>query len=107
MFPSNWNAFRATYKVIQHVRPKFACAACEQVVEATAPARPIDHGSPGPGLLAHVLVSKFGDHLPLYRQSEIYAREGIGLSRSTLAGWVGSASELLAALSRSDQKGTC
>jgi transposase len=88
----------ATYKVIQHVRPKFACAACEQVVEASAPARPIDHGLPGPGLLAHVLVSKFGDHLPLYRQSEIYAREGIDLSRSTLAGWVGAASELLAPL---------
>ena len=88
----------ATYKVIQHVRPKFACAACEQVVEAPAPARPIDHGLPGPGLLAHVLVSKFADHLPLYRQSEIYAREGIDLSRSTLAGWVGAASELLAPL---------
>ncbi len=88
----------ATYKVIQHVRPKFACAACEQVVEAPAPARPIDHGLPGPSLLAHVLVSKFADHLPLYRQSEIYAREGIDLSRSTLAGWVGAASELFAPL---------
>ena len=88
----------ATYKVIQHVRPKFACAACEQVVEAPAPARPIDHGLPGPSLLAHVLVSKFADHLPLYRQSEIYAREGIDLNRSTLAGWVGAASELLAPL---------
>jgi transposase len=53
---------------------------------------------PGPGLLAHVLVSKFGDHLPLYRQSEIYAREGVDLGRSTLAGWVGAASELLAPL---------
>ena len=88
----------ASYKVIQHVRPKFACAACEQVVQAAAPARPIDHGLPGPGLLAHVLVSKFADHLPLYRQSEIYAREGVDLSRSTLAGWVGAASELLAPL---------
>jgi len=81
----------ATYKVIRHVRPKFACAGCEQVVEAPAPARPIEHGLPGPGLLAHVLVSKFGDHLPLYRQSEIYAREGVDLGRSTLAGWVGAA----------------
>jgi len=88
----------ATYKVIRHVRPKFACAGCERVVEAPAPARPIEHGLPGPGLLAHVLVSKFGDHLPLYRQSEIYAREGVDLGRSTLAGWVGSASELLAPL---------
>ena len=65
------------------MRPKFACGACEQVVQAPAPARPIDQGLPGPGLLAHVLVSKFADHLPLYRQSEIYAREGIDLSRST------------------------
>jgi transposase len=88
----------ATYKVIQHVRPKFACPGCERVVEAPAPARPIEHGLPGPGLLAHVLVSKFGDRLPLYRQSEIYAREGVDLGRSTLAGWVGAASELLALL---------
>jgi transposase len=88
----------ATFKVIRHVRPKFACAACEQVVEAPAPARPIDRGLPGPALLAQVLVSKYGDHLPLYRQSQIYAREGIDLDRSTLAGWVGAASELLAPL---------
>jgi transposase len=88
----------ATYKVIRHVRPKFACAGCERVIEAPAPARPIDRGLPGPALLAHVLVSKYGDHLPLYRQSQIYAREGIDLDRSTLAGWVGAASELLAPL---------
>ncbi len=88
----------ASYKVIQHVRPKFACGACEQVVQAPAPMRPIDQGLPGPGLLAHVLVSKFADHLPLYRQSEIYSREGIDLSRSTLAGWVGAATELLSPL---------
>jgi transposase len=88
----------ATYKVIRHVRPKFACAGCERVVEAPAPSRPIERGLPGPGLLAHVLVSKYGDHQPLYRQSEIYAREGIDLDRSTLAGWVGAASELLAPL---------
>jgi transposase len=88
----------AQYKVIQHVRPKFACAACQDVVQAPAPARPIENGLPGPGLLAHVLVSKFADHLPLYRQSDIFAREGIDLCRSTLAGWVGAASELLAPL---------
>jgi transposase len=88
----------ASYKVIRHVRPKFACIGCERVVEAPAPARPIERGLPGPGLLAHVLVSKFGDHLPLYRQSEIYAREGINLDRSTLAGWVGAASQLLTPL---------
>ena len=73
----------ATFKVIRHVRPKFACAGCERVVEAPAPARPIDRGLAGPGLLAHVLVSKYADHCPLYRQSEIYAREGVDLDRST------------------------
>jgi transposase len=88
----------ASFRVIRHVRPKFACAGCERVVEAPAPARPIDRGLPGPSLLAHVLVSKYGDHLPLYRQSQIYAREGVDLDRSTLAGWVGAASELLAPL---------
>ena len=88
----------ATYKVIRHVRPKFACTGCERVVEAAAPARPIERGLAGPDLLAHVLVSKYGDHLPLYRQSEIFAREGIDLDRSTLAGWVGAASQLLAPL---------
>ena len=88
----------AIYKVIRHVRPKFACSACDRVVEAPAPSRPIAYGLAGPNLLAHVLVSKFGDHQPLYRQSEIFAREGIDLDRSTLAGWVGAASELVAPL---------
>jgi transposase len=88
----------ASFKVIRHVRPKFACAGCQSVIEAPAPARPIDRGLPGPGLLAHVLVSKYADHLPLYRQSQIYAREGVDLDRSTLAGWVGAASELLTPL---------
>lgn len=88
----------ATYKVIRHVRPKFACSACDRVVEAPAPSRPIAYGLAGPDLLAHVLVSKFGDHQPLYRQSEIFAREGIDLDRSTLAGWVGAASDLVAPL---------
>ncbi len=88
----------ATFKVIRHVRPKFACARCERVVEAPAPARPIERGLAGPALLAHVLVSKYGDHQPLYRQSEIYAREGVDLDRSTLAGWVGASSLLLAPL---------
>jgi hypothetical protein len=68
------------------------------VVEAPAPSRPIERGLAGPGLLAHVIVSKFSDHLPLYRQSEIYARQGVEISRSTLAGWVGAASDLLGPL---------
>jgi transposase len=77
------------------VRPKLSFRSCEKVVEAAVPSRPIDRGVPGPGLLAHVLVSKYADHLPLYRQAEIYAREGVDLDRSTLADWVGSASKLL------------
>src|SRR6204780_1202334 len=88
----------ATFKVIRHVRPKFACAACEHVVEAPAPARPIERGLPGPALLAHVLVSKYADHLPLYRQSQIFARSGLDLDRSTLADWVGGAHQLLSPL---------
>jgi transposase len=88
----------ANFKVIRHVRPKFACKQCERVVEALAPSRTIERGLAGPGLLAHVLVAKYADHCPLFRQSEIYAREGIDLDRSTLAGWVGAASELLAPL---------
>jgi transposase len=88
----------ATFKVIRHVRPKFACKQCERVVEAPAPARPIERGLAGPDLLAHVLVSKYADHCPLYRQSDIYAREGVDLDRSTLAGWVGATGELLTPL---------
>ena len=83
------------WKVIRHVRPKYRCAGCEQILQAQAPSRPIARGVAGPGLLAHVLVSKYCDHLPLYRQSQIYAREGIELDRSTLAEWVGSASALM------------
>jgi transposase len=84
-----------SFKVIRHVRPKFACTACERVVEAPAPSRPIERGLAGPALLAHVLISKYCDHQPLYRQSEIYARQGVEIERSTLAGWVGASSALL------------
>jgi transposase len=83
------------FKVIRQVRPKLACACCDKIVQADAPSRPIARGLAGPGLLAHVLVSKYCDHLPLYRQSEIYAREGVDLDRSTLADWVGGTSALL------------
>jgi transposase len=79
----------AHFKVLQTVRPKLSCTRCDVIVQHPAPSRPIDRGLAGPGLLAHVLVSKYADHLPLYRQSEIYEREGIELERSTLAGWVG------------------
>ena len=65
------------FKVIRQVRPKLVCACCDKIVQAEAASRPIARGMAGPGLLAHVLVSKYCDHLPLYRQSEIYAREGV------------------------------
>lgn len=85
----------ARFKVIRHVRPKWVCRCCEHIAQVPAPSRPIARGLAGSGLLAHVLVSKFVDHLPLYRQSEIYAREGVSLERSTLADWVGQSSQLL------------
>ncbi|MDP3287167.1 MAG: IS66 family transposase [Methyloversatilis sp.] len=83
------------FKVIRHVRPKLACASCDTIVQAPAASRPIANGLAGPGLLAHVLTAKFCDHLPLYRQSSIYARSGVELERSTLADWVGQCSALL------------
>lgn len=83
------------FKVIRTVRQKLACASCDTIVQAPAPARPIERGMAGPGLLAHVLVGKYADHLPLYRQTEIYARDGLDLDRSLLAQWVGHASALL------------
>src|SRR6202140_5492146 len=88
----------ASLKVIRYVRPKLACGCCDRVVQAEAPSRPIERSIAGPGLLAHVLVSKYCDHLPLYRQSQIFARTGVELDRSTLAEWVGGSSRLLAPL---------
>jgi transposase len=86
------------FRVIRTVRPKRSCRCCDRIVQRSAPSRPIDRGLAGPGLLAHVLVAKYSDHLPLYRQSEIYAREGVDLERSTLAGWVGGVARTLAPL---------
>jgi transposase len=85
----------AQFKVIRHVRPRFACRACESVHQVPMPSLPIERGRPGPGLLANVLVAKYCDHLPLYRQSAIYARSGVDLDRSTLAEWVGRTTWLL------------
>jgi transposase len=93
-----------SFKVIRHVRPKFTCTGCDRVVEAPAPSRPIERGLAAPSLLAHVIVSKYADHLPLFRQSEIYARQGVEISRSTMAGWVGAASDLLSPLVDAIQK---
>jgi transposase len=88
------------FKVIRHVRPKFACASCRTITQAPAPSRPIARGLAGPNLIAHVLVSKYCDHLPLYRQSEIYERSGVELARSTLADIVGGAHRLVEPLVR-------
>jgi len=85
----------ARWKVIQHVREKFSCRACEAITQPPAPSHPIARGRAGPGLLAQVLFSKYGAHLPLNRQSVIYAREGIDLDVSTLADWVGAAAATL------------
>jgi len=83
------------FQVIRHVRPKYACKACDAITQAPAPAMPTPRGRATPATLAHLLVAKFCDHLPLYRQSEIYAREGMDLDRSTLCDWVGQAAWLL------------
>ena len=85
----------ASFKVIRHVRPKLACVSCQRIFQADAPSRPIARGLPGPGLLAQVLVAKYCDHLPLYRQSRIYAREGVDIDRSTMVDWVGQCAGLL------------
>ncbi|HET9474976.1 MAG TPA: IS66 family transposase [Steroidobacteraceae bacterium] len=83
------------WKVIQHVREKFSCRSCESISQPLAPSHPIARGRAGPGLLAHILFSKYGLHLPLNRQSTTYAREGIELDVSTLADWVGAAAATL------------
>jgi transposase len=86
----------AQVRVLVIRRPKYACRACEDVVvQAPAPARLIEGGLPTDSTLAQVLVSKYADHLPLYRQAQIYARQGLTLDRSTLADWVGRAAFLL------------
>ena len=82
--------------MIEHVRPKYACRACEaHVVIAERLPEPIEKGLPGPGLLAHVAVSKYADHLPLYRLEGIFRRFGVELSRSTMCDWMAVAAELL------------
>jgi len=82
----------AQLRVLVTRRPKYACRACEgAVVQAPAPARLIDGGLPTEATIANVLVSKYADHLPLYRQAQVYARQGVDLDRSTLADWVGRA----------------
>jgi transposase len=85
----------SSFKVMQHVRPTMSCRACETIVQAPLPSFPIERGRPGPGLLAHVAVSKFADGLPLHRQTVIYARQGVDINRSTMADWMGRIAVLM------------
>ena len=85
------------WKVIQHVREKMTCRDCEKISEPPAPFHVTPRGWAGPNLLAMILFEKFGQHQPLNRQSEVYAREGIELDTSTLADWVGACSDPCAA----------
>jgi transposase len=85
----------ARFEVIRHVRPACSCRKCETMVQAPMPELPIPRGIAGPGLLAHIITAKFCDHLPLYRQSEIFARAGIDLDRGLLAEWLGHISWLV------------
>jgi transposase len=86
----------AQFRVLVTRRPKYACRSCQEgVVQASAPARLIEGGLPTEALVAHVLVGKYADHCPLYRQAQIYARQGVHLDRSTLTDWVGRAAFLL------------
>lgn len=83
------------FKVVVHVRPKLSCRDCETITQPPMPMLPIERGRPGAGLVSHVIISKYCDHNPLNRQSDIYAREGVDLDRSTMAGWVGKMAWLL------------
>src|SRR5437667_7899784 len=85
----------ASLQVIEEVRPKYACAKGCGVAAAEKPAAPIEKGLPGPGLLAHVAVSKYGDHLPLNRMESIFQRHGVELSRKTMCGWMAACAELV------------
>ena len=85
----------SAFKVIRHVRRKKACACCDHIVQAPAPSRPIERGIAGPALLAHILVAKFADHQPFYRQSAMHAREGVDIDPSTMARWSGSCEALI------------
>src|SRR4030088_287386 len=97
----------SAFKVIQHVRPKLSCRACETIVQAPLPSLPIERGRPGPGLLADVAVAKSADGLPLHRQSGIYARDGLDLDRSTMAEWMGRIAALLSPLVEGGGRAVC
>lgn len=85
----------ASFRIVRHVRPRLACRCCDRIAQAPAPSRPIARSFAGPGLLSHVMTSKYLDHQPLYRQCQIYEREQVSLAESTLGDWVGAVHELL------------
>ena len=86
------------FEVVRHIRPAFSCRRCESMVQMPMPSLPVERGRPSAALLAHILVSKYCDHLPLYRQAAIYAREGVDLDRAVMANWVGKSVWLAAPL---------
>ncbi len=87
----------ASFVIREYVRPKYACPSCQHgVTQAVLPARPIEKGRPGPGLLAHIVSSKYADHLPLYRLEHIFQRHGVEITRRTLSEWNGAVADLLA-----------
>ena len=94
----------AKLKVVEVHRPKKSCRDCERMVQTPAPPRPIPRGMASPALLAHILVAKYDDHLPLYRQGEIFARMGADIPRSTLIDWCGQAAGALRPAGRSDPR---
>lgn len=94
----------ATFKVIRYIRPRCVCVKCDNIMQAYAPSKVIDKGNAGPGLLAHIVVHKYCNHLPAYRQSQIYEREGVGLPRSTISGWLGQGASLLEPLAKKIQE---
>jgi len=87
-----------TFHVVRHVRPKLACAGCHTITQALAPTRPMDRCMAGAGLLTHIAVAKFADHVPLYRLCQIYGRDGVEMSRSTITDMIGNCGLLLTPL---------
>lgn len=83
------------WRVVRDVRPKYSCRSCEKIAQAPAPVSAVARGKATFATLAHIVVSKFDHHLPLYRQAEMMAAQGFDIDRSTLAGWAGQAAALL------------
>ena len=83
------------FEVLRHVRPKLSCGVCSRIVQEAAPSRPIVRGLPTAAMMAQVMVSKYADHCPLYRQQAIYRRAGVDLERATMASWMGDGSTLV------------